>query len=141
MFFFHEAIRCFWLGYTDRFKRFASKCLDMFGHLPQFNTYQIKFYHGLYLVKIQKKKKSKETLRLAIAGVSEAASISEWNFLNKLELLEAELYSFEEKNELALASYDASIASARNSRFIHEQGLACEKAGFHCKKKKDKGRA
>ncbi len=71
----------------------------------------------------------------------EAACNSEWNFLNKLELLEAEEYSFDEKNDCALASYDASIASARNSRFTHEQGLACERAGFHCKKVKDKGRA
>ena len=71
----------------------------------------------------------------------DAAAISEWNFLNKLTLLEAELYSFEKKNDRALASYDASIASARNSRFTHEQGLACERAGFHCKKMNDKGRA
>ncbi len=46
MFFFHQAIRCFWLGYTERFKHFAKKCLEMFGHLIQFNTSQIKFYHG-----------------------------------------------------------------------------------------------
>ena len=46
VFYFFEATKCFWLGYKERFKRFASKCLDMFGHLPQFNTYQIKFYHG-----------------------------------------------------------------------------------------------
>ena len=167
MYFFHEAIRCFWLGYTERFKRFASKCLEMFGHLSQFNTYQIKFYHGknsgyydvslsflssyslsftllcegLYLIQSQKKKKSKETLRLAIAAGRELASMSEHNFLNKKELLEAELYSFEKKNDSALASYDSSIASARNSRFTHEQGLACERAGFHCKKVNDKGRA
>ena len=46
LFYFFEATKCFWLGYKERFKRFASKCLDMFGHLPQFNMYQIKFYHG-----------------------------------------------------------------------------------------------
>lgn len=172
MFFFHEAIRCFWLGYTERFKRFSAKCLDMFGDLPQFNTYQIKFYHGekrnslapssepphhilflivlifilractgLHLIETQKKKKSKETVRLAIAGMRDAASTSERNFTNKLELLEAELYSFEKKSDQAIASYDAAIASACNSGFTHEQGLACEKAGFHCKKEKDRGRA
>mmetsp|Transcript_27259 Transcript_27259/g.46133 ORF Transcript_27259/g.46133 Transcript_27259/m.46133 type:complete len:185 (-) Transcript_27259:14-568(-) len=142
MFFFHEAIRCFWLGYTERFKRFSVKCLDMFGHLPQFfNTYQIKFYHGLHLIETQKKKKSKETVRLAIAGMRDAASMSEKNFTNKLQLLEAELYSFEKKSDLAIASFDAAIASARNSGFTHEQGLACEKAGFHCRKEKDRGRA
>ncbi len=169
MFFFHQAIRCFWLGYTERFKHFAKKCLEMFGHLIQFNTSQIKFYHGkkkipqlyrtyislhsiimltfifvcigLYLVETQKKKKSKETLRLAVADMRDAVALSEWNFMNKLELLEAELYSFDKKSNQAIASYDASIASARNSRFTHEQGLACEKAGFHCKREKDRGRA
>ena len=80
-------------------------------------------------------------MRLAIADMREAACSSEWNFLNKLELLEAEEYSFDEKNDCALVSYDASIASARNSTFIHEQGLACEKAGLHCKRVKDKERA
>lgn len=33
------------------------------------------------------------------------------------------------------------LCCARNSGFTHEQGLACEKAGFHCKKEKDGGRA
>jgi len=46
MFFFHQAIRCYWLGYAERFKYFSQKCLEMFGHLLQFNTSQIKFYHG-----------------------------------------------------------------------------------------------
>ena len=31
-------------------------------------------------------------------------------------------------------SYAAAIDSARSSGFIHEQGLACELAGYHCKK-------
>ena len=33
--------------------------------------------------------------------------------------------------------YNASIASAKKSGFIHEQGLACEKAGFYYKKRAD----
>jgi len=168
MFFFHQAIRCFWLGYFERSKHFCEKCLQLFGHLPQFNTCQIKFYHGkicetsgssveiqyrtqlsfslllctgLHLIRTQMQKKSKESVRLAIAEMRDAASKSNWNFKNKLELLEAELYSFEKKHDQAIGSYDASIASAHNSKFIHEQGLACEKAGFHCKKMKDMTRA
>ncbi len=34
----------------------------------------------------------------------------------------------------AQASYAAAINSARSSGFIHEQGLACELFGYHCKK-------
>ena len=37
--------------------------------------------------------------------------------------------------------YDASIASAKNSGFIHEQGLACEKAGFYWKREKNMEKA
>jgi hypothetical protein len=36
-----------------------------------------------------------------------------------------------------LATYNASIAAAKIFGFIHEQGLACEKAGLFCKKERD----
>ena len=39
--------------------------------------------------------------------------------------------SFEGKYDQAKASYAAAITAARCSRFIHEQGLAYELAGFH----------
>ena len=52
----------------------------------------------------------------------------------KVHLLEAENFSFHGNHEEAKASYAAAITSARCSRFIHEQGLACELAGFHYKK-------
>ena len=52
----------------------------------------------------------------------------------QVHLLEAEMFSHEGKDEEAKASYAAAISSARRSRFIHEQGLACELAGFYYKK-------
>jgi hypothetical protein len=55
----------------------------------------------------------------------------------KVHLLEAEQFSFENNNQEALLSYAAAIRSACSSRFIHEQGLACELAGYHCKKNGD----
>lgn len=48
--------------------------------------------------------------------------------------MEAEIFSGEGEHEKAKASYAAAITSARCSRFIHEQGLACELAGFHYKR-------
>ena len=36
-----------------------------------------------------------------------------------------------------MASYAAAISSACSSKFIHEQGLACELAGYHYKKNGD----
>ena len=49
-------------------------------------------------------------------------------------MLEAELFSLQNLNSKAQASYTAAINSARSSGFIHEQGLACELAGYHYKK-------
>ena len=49
-------------------------------------------------------------------------------------MLEAENFSFLGKNEEAKASYTAAITSAQCSRFVQEQGLACELAGQHYKK-------
>jgi hypothetical protein len=55
----------------------------------------------------------------------------------QVHLLEAEQFSFENNNQEAMLSYAAAIRSACSSRFIHEQGLACELAGYHCKKNGD----
>lgn len=52
----------------------------------------------------------------------------------QVHLLEAENFSFQNNPDDARASYAAAITSARSSRFIHEQGLACELAGKHYKK-------
>lgn len=137
-FLFLQAIAAYWSGHTERFKHFTEKCFSLIEHVPaQFNTMMLKFYHGLYSIETFKKKSSKEKIRLAIAAMRDAASNSTCNFQNKYELLEAERCSLEKKHDQALAFYNASIASAKKSRFIHEQGLACEKAGFHCKKQED----
>ena len=63
--------------------------------------------------------------------MKELAANSEWNFENKLRLLEAEQQSLRQHRHKAISSYDASIESARESGFVHEQGLACEKAAFY----------
>ncbi len=52
----------------------------------------------------------------------------------QIHLLEAEQFSFENNNSEAHTSYAAAISSACLSGFVHEQGLACELAGYHYKK-------
>ena len=49
--------------------------------------------------------------------------------------------SHEDNDSEAKASYVDSINSAKASGFIHEQGLACELAGKHCKKLGDNSSA
>ena len=56
------------------------------------------------------------------------------NIISQVHLLEAEVFSCEGSNEEAKESYAAAISSAQFSRFIQEQGLACELAGCHYKK-------
>jgi hypothetical protein len=88
--------------------------------------------------------KAKEAALKAIAAVKNAASGSEWNFAGKLQLMEAEHRSVLHRGfsfDQILACYDSAIAHAKQSRFIHEEGLACEKAGLFCKKVQDYGRA
>ena len=63
----------------------------------------------------------------AIESLSKWTKRSEWNFSNKLHLLEAELYFLRKDDESALASYRASIKAAKDHRFVHEEGLAEEK--------------
>ena len=76
-------------------------------------------------------------VKKAIKVMEERAKDSRWNYANKLHLLEAESFSSNGHNTLAIKSYKAAIEASKSSRFIHEQGLACELAAIHCKKVKD----
>ena len=64
--------------------------------------------------------------------MKDAAAGSDWNFTNKLRLLEAEQQSRRQSHRKStIDMYNESIESAKRSGFIHEQGLACEKAAFY----------
>ncbi|KAL7525328.1 hypothetical protein ACHAXR_000957 [Thalassiosira sp. AJA248-18] len=56
-----------------------------------------------------------------------ASTCSKWNFTNKLHLLEAEYHFLKGDDKHAMKFYNASIESARDHRFVHEEGLAEEK--------------
>jgi len=79
----------------------------------------------------------KGAVKKAMKVMEERAKESRWNYANKLHLLEAESFSSNGHNTLAIKSYKAAIEASKSSRFIHEQGLACELAAIHCKKVKD----
>ena len=66
--------------------------------------------------------------------MTDAAASSDWNFTNKLRLLEAEQQSIRQTHRKAIPLYEDSIERAKRSGFIHEQGLACEKAAFYFKR-------
>ena len=127
------------MGYGSRCKHFSEKCSPIFQQ-RKLNALIVQFKYALILVEMLRKKnsfKSRMTVGEVIDTIKEAASRSDWNFTNKLRLVEAEFYALENEESQAIAAYDASIASARKSKFIHEEGLACEKAGFYHKRMND----
>jgi len=54
---------------------------------------------------------------------------SPWNFENKVYLLEAEQHVLKGNFKLASGKYGASIKAAQKHRFVHEEGLAFDRAG------------
>lgn len=134
---FHGAIRAYWLGHSERCHHYIGKFLPMCPAIGRLAHIIIMFIYGMNSFQVIKRQNTVKVRALpgrAIAVLRTAAKHSRWNFFNKVHLLEAENYSFLGNHEEAKASYAAAITSARCSRFIHEQGLACERAAFHYKK-------
>ena len=167
VFYFHQVLQNYWLGYTERSNHYIQKYDDILQQ-RYFDSYIIKFYHGklqpvyfempftpgthsltplffnsgLNTLDLLKKKRiysRGEEVDEIIAAMRVAASHADSNFKNKVELLEAEQYGITADHNQAIAShfYIAAIASARKAKFIHEQGLAFEKAAFYYKRMKD----
>jgi hypothetical protein len=135
-YFFSRVIMSTYLGYWDRVKRMAEKWESLRGvnnKLINLRSVYMSVFHGLALIALRRRKNSKKLpdINRFLAVVSNAASCSEWNFENKASLLKAEMLSFCCENSKAEVEYDAAITSARSSKFIHEEGLACELAGMH----------
>mmetsp|Transcript_2160 Transcript_2160/g.5098 ORF Transcript_2160/g.5098 Transcript_2160/m.5098 type:complete len:129 (-) Transcript_2160:24-410(-) len=72
---------------------------------------------------LQRGKKAKITME-------KWAKSSEWNFQSRFFLLEAEAYFCIKDYNSARASYDKAIASAKKHRFVNEEALANETAGY-----------
>ncbi len=135
-FYCHQVLLNFWLGYDERCRHFAQKGL---ARIPQ-GTYMyhfIKFYYGLSLLEMLKKKHSaarQNEVEEMIKSMKDAVIHADVNIRNKLELLQAELHGLGTRHYDFEALFHASIASAKRSKFVHEQGLACERAGMYYRK-------
>ena len=140
MIYINGTIQSYWLGYKERCCHFAKKCFDSLPYYFYEYRVIVTFYYGLNLIEMLRQKSNparRKEVREIIESMKVTVSHADCNFRNKLELLEAEQYSLEGRRNLAVKSYDAAIESAKSQKFIHEQGLACEKAGFYFKKLKD----
>ncbi len=136
---FYQAYQSFWLGHNERCHHYFEKLLEMRqsgGHQRLLAT----FYYCLNSFKLSRKGQLIKTAKLrqiskdAYTILNEAEELSKWNYRNKKFLVQAEMHSYEGKIDEAEASYGAAIMAARASKFVHEQGLACEYAAFHCKR-------
>jgi len=129
----------YWLGQYERAKHYAEKKIGK-GRV-QFRIITSEFYHGLSLVGMFRRKNKNSLIRRvkkSLTIVKDAAKNSQWNFENKVFLLRAELASISGKNDEAVEMYEKAIEGAKRSKFIHEEGLACELAGFHHSRSGDK---
>ena len=90
------------------------------------------FYTGLVAVAVAREKgddKLMEQARGCVEKVKDFAEQCSHNFEHKQCLLEAEIAVFDCKYDEAASLYDKSIRLAGDNGFVHEQGLAHEKAG------------
>jgi len=166
--YYNRAIQAYWQGYSERCQHYIGKLILQHPHLT-WRLHIITFIEGMNSFQLLKRTSNgrlRSIPRNAILVLKTAASLSSWNWQNKVRynhphfdalavlfsllflisfsiccamtyqvhLLEAEQFSFQNRNSEAQSSYAAAINSARSSGFIHEQGLACELAGYHFKK-------
>ncbi|KAL9182253.1 hypothetical protein ACHAXT_012905 [Thalassiosira profunda] len=140
--FFHRALQAYWMGHSERCHHYIGKLQQMSSSAAhgRLSNVMMTFINGLNSFSVLKRTNTAK-LRVipknAVMALRDAQTHSRWNFRNKAHLLEAENFSFHNNHEDAKASYAAAITSARCSRFVHEQGLACELAGLHYKKMGD----
>jgi hypothetical protein len=114
----------------------------LLSYSPHPHTHFYPIVSGVNELDILKKKMKvsrMEKVREMIEEMKVAAYHSEANHRHMLLLLEAEWNSIQKDCDVATVAplYDAAIATARTSKYIHAQGLACEKAGFYHKGKND----
>ena len=132
----------FWLRDFEKAERMA----DMFTYANKnkdgllFNHVMLNFYVGLtacYIGRLNRDTNWKAETEKICKLIEQSLNHSTWNFENKLFLLRAEIhYTKGEANEAAKC-YEASIKSAKNHKFIHEEAVACELAGYFFKEQGD----
>lgn len=136
--YFITVLQSFWLGYSDRCDHYAKKALNM-RILGSHNWLVTLFYAALNAFRINSNgSRSRAQLtnlrqlyKNAIVEMKSFATLSPLNYEGKVCLLEAEMHSLKKKNEDAQSKYSAAVSAFRNARYVQEQGLACELAGFH----------
>eukprot|EP00804_Cyclotella_cryptica_P015429 CCRYP_008072-RB/>CCRYP_008072-RB protein AED:0.18 eAED:0.18 QI:3724/1/1/1/1/0.75/4/53/297 len=98
-----------------------------------YNFVIVDFYAGLtacYLARKTREESWKENARIVRNKIERLVKHSEWNFENKFLLLKAECHYAEGEIDGAIGSYEAAVSSARDHKFVNEEAVACELAGY-----------
>lgn len=136
---FYQSLQSFWLGHNERCHHYVEQLVGM-SRAGGLHHILANFYYCLNSFSLSRKgqlikeAKLKHISKEALTILRQAEELSAWNYKNKAFLVQAEIHSHEGKVDEAEAAYGAAITTARASNFIHEQGLACEYAAFHCKR-------
>ena len=141
----HEAVRvykifgyCFFAMYMNQLD-FAQQLLSCLRDhkamlkslLPISQALQL-FVEGMIAAALGRKNKDKRMFRKARRRLRELRKLKFYNscnYSNKVSLIRAELEASAGRQHTALSLYDEAIELAEKEGFIHEQALACEKAG------------
>jgi hypothetical protein len=132
--YFDRLMHAFWSKNFEEAAEYAEKyreCHQMIIFPDLFQT----FYQGIsafHLARLQddKSREWKAIGKNALSKYQTWVKYSDWNWENKMLLLEAELHACEGEVEMAVSKFQASIDSAQKHRFIHEEGLARELFGM-----------
>ena len=123
----------------DEVKATARQYLELFerqgdGAAQFINIYRV-FYGGMISLHFYRESQDQfwmDRATHAIKKMETWTAASEWNFENKLLLLQAESNYACGEMEKATEKYYLAIESSRKHRFVHEEAVACElAAAFH----------
>jgi hypothetical protein len=132
--YFDRLLIAFWSKNYGEAAHYAEKyreCHQMLHFPDMFQT----FYLGISAFRLARLEdgKSREweiVGKDALLKYQTYVKFSDWNWENKMLLLEAESYACEGELEKAKFKFRASIDSAQKHRFVHEAGLASELLGM-----------
>eukprot|EP01082_Thalassiosira_pseudonana_P003885 g2396.t1 g2396 contig12:7857-10215(+) len=91
------------------------------------------FYEGLvsfYMARRTMEKKWRMKGEMALASMTHWSQYSQWNFLNKALLLEAEMRCFLGDFDQATKLYNDAVVASHNHRFTNEEAIASELAAL-----------
>lgn len=132
---FNQMIIAFMFRRYDETKSFAIKYSEFnIGFwMILFHQTMNSFYDGLVSYWIGREENSPKWIRKGAnckLVIEKLAESSQWNFQNKLHLLSAEEQFCERNFEVAERYYDSAVSSAKDHKFLNEEALANEMAGY-----------